>query len=191
MSAFGPEVFERLRSILPDDVETPLSVERRSAAVLVPLFLDAGEVGVVLTQRTEHLRRHSGQVSFPGGGWEPGDPTLLTTALRESYEEIGLKPTDADVLGTLEDFVTMGSDYIIRPYVARIEHPYPFVPHDHEVARIFTAPLGVFADTSKRREEVRERNGEPYTIYYFDVDGIVVWGATARMLVRLVERLAP
>lgn len=189
-SSFGPETLERLRQLLPDDVETPLEAERRSTAVLIPLFVSDGEVAVVLTQRTEHLRRHSGQVSFPGGGWEPGDVSLRDTALRESYEEIGLDPADVDVLGVLDDLFTMGSDYVIRPYVAAISYPYDFVPHDHEVERIFTAPLSLFADASKRREEVRERDGAPYTIYYFDFDGTVVWGATARMLVRLVERLA-
>lgn len=188
--SFGPDTFERLRRLLPDEVGAPIEAERRSAAVLIPLFVADGDVGVVLTQRTEHLRRHSGQVSFPGGGREPGDASLRDTALRESYEEIGLDPAHVDVLGVLDDLFTMGSDYVIRPYVAKIAYPYEFVPHDHEVERIFTAPLSLFADRSKRREEVRERDGATYTIYYFDFEGAVVWGATARMLVRLVERLA-
>jgi len=186
---FGPEIFERLRSELPDDPPVPDVVERRAAAVLVPLFMVDGEVGVVLTQRTAHLRRHSGQVSFPGGAWEPGDATLRDTALRESYEEVGLDPNDVDVLGAMDDVPTVGSDYMVRPYVAQIPHPYEFVPDPQEVDRIILPPLDLFADGTRRREELRERDGVVYHVFFFDFEGAVVWGATARMLVSLVERL--
>lgn len=186
---FGPEIIERLRAELPDEPPTPESTERRAAAVLVPLFIVGGEVGVVLTQRTAHLRSHSGQVAFPGGGWEPGDATLKETALRESFEEIGLDPNDVDVLGAMEDVPTVGSDYMVRPYVARIPHPYEFVPDPNEVERIILPPLDLFADLTRRREEIRERDGRVYNVYFFDFEGAVVWGATARMLVSLVERL--
>jgi 8-oxo-dGTP pyrophosphatase MutT (NUDIX family) len=188
--AFGPDIIERLRSELPDDRPMPEIVERRAAAVLVPLFVVDGEIGVVLTQRTAHLRRHSGQVSFPGGAWEPGDPTLKDTALRESYEEVGLDPTVVDVLGMMDDVPTVGSDYMVRPYVAKIPYPYEFVPDADEVDRILLPPLDLFADVTKRREEHRERDGVTYQVYFFDFEGAVVWGATARMLVSLVERLA-
>jgi 8-oxo-dGTP pyrophosphatase MutT (NUDIX family) len=187
--AYGPEIIERLRSELPDDRPVPEIKERRAAAVLVPLFDLDGEIGVVLTQRTEHLRRHSGQVSFPGGAWEPSDASLKDTALRESYEEIGLDPAAVDVLGMMDDVPTVGSDYMVRPYVAQIPYPYEFVPDAHEVDRIILPPLDLFADVTKRREELRERDGVTYHVYFFDFDGAVVWGATARMLVSLVERL--
>jgi len=186
---FGPEIIERLRSVLPDDRPVPEIAERRAAAVLVPLFVLDGGIGVVLTQRTAHLRRHSGQVSFPGGGWEPGDATLRDTALRESQEEIGLDPAVVDVLGMMDDVPTVGSDYMVRPYVAQIPYPYEFVADEHEVDRILLPPLDLFADVTKRREELRERDGVTYHVYFFDFDDAVVWGATARMLVSLVERL--
>jgi 8-oxo-dGTP pyrophosphatase MutT (NUDIX family) len=186
---FGPEIIDRLRSQLPDDRPVPEVEERRAAAVLVPLFVMDDEIGVVLTQRTAHLRRHSGQVSFPGGAWEPGDTTLKDTALRESYEEIGLDPAVVDVLGMLDDVPTVGSDYMVRPYVARIPYPYDFVPDSEEVDRIILPPLDLFADVTKRREELRERDGVTHHVFFFDFDGAVVWGATARMLVSLVEKL--
>jgi 8-oxo-dGTP pyrophosphatase MutT (NUDIX family) len=189
-TTFDEGVFDRLRRILPDDVDAPVDPKRRAAGVLVPLFSVSGDVGVVLTQRTSHLRTHSGQVSFPGGGWEPGDATLRDTALREAYEEIGLDPNDTDVLGAMEDFGTVGSDYMIRPYVARVPHPYEFVPDRNEVDRIIMPPLDLFADLAQRRTEQRERDGVTTTVYYFDFEGTVVWGATARMLVSLVELLA-
>lgn len=189
-SRFTPAIFERLREILPAEVDTPISDQRRAAGVLVPLFEIGDEVGVVLTQRTEHLRRHSGQVSFPGGAWEPHDATLRDTALRESFEEIGLEPADVEVLGVMPDFGTVGSDYMIRPYVGRIPHPYEFTPDAHEVDRIIMPPLDLFADPAARRTEIRERDGEQLTVYFFDFEDAVVWGATARMLVSLVELLS-
>jgi 8-oxo-dGTP pyrophosphatase MutT (NUDIX family) len=188
-ASFGPEIVDRLRARLPDNPPTPETSERRAAAVLVPLFVVDGEVGVVLTQRTAHLRRHSGQVSFPGGAWEPGDANLKETALRESFEEIGLDPLDVDVLGAMDDVDTVGSDYVVRPYVAQIPHPYEFVPDSNEVDRIILPPLDLFADLTRRRVEERERDGKLYSIYFFDFEGAVVWGATARMLVSLVELL--
>jgi len=189
VAPFGPEIIEQLRTGLPDDAPVPELEERRAAAVLVPLFVVDGEVGVVLTQRTAHLRRHSGQVSFPGGAWEPGDATLRDTALRESFEEIGLDPTVVDVLGAMEDVPTVGSDYMVRPYVARIPHPYDFVADAEEVDRILLPPLDLFADEARRREELRERDGVVYHVFFFDFEGAVVWGATARMLVSLVQRI--
>jgi 8-oxo-dGTP pyrophosphatase MutT (NUDIX family) len=191
LAPFGPEIFDRLRAALPEDRPTPESTERRAAAVLVPLFVSGDDVGVVLTLRTAHLRRHSGQVSFPGGAWEPGDATLRDTALRESFEEIGLDPGDVEIFGAMDDVPTVGSDYMVRPYVGRIPHPYEFTPDAHEVDRIIMPPLDLFADITKRREETRERDGVVYSVYFFDFDGAVVWGATARMLVALVDLLTP
>lgn len=188
--AFGPEIIDRLRAGLPDDRPAPEAVERRAAAVLVPLFVADEQVGVVLTQRTQHLRRHSGQVSFPGGAWEPADASLKDTALRESFEEIGLDPSVVDVLGAMDDVPTVGSDYMVRPYVARIPYPYDFVPDPDEVDRILLPPLDLFADITRRREELRERDGVVHRVFFFDFEGALVWGATARMLVSLVERLA-
>jgi 8-oxo-dGTP pyrophosphatase MutT (NUDIX family) len=185
--AFGPEIIEKLRASLDDERPHPEIPDRRAAGVLVPLFVVDGEVGVVLTQRTAHLRRHSGQVSFPGGAWEPGDATLRDTALRESFEEIGLDPGVVDVLGAMDDVPTVGSDYMVRPYVAQIPHPYEFVPDAEEVDRILLPPLDLVADETQRREELREREGVVYHVFFFDFEGAVVWGATARMLVSLVE----
>lgn len=192
MVGFGPETLDRLRAILPDDHAEPPDPARRAAGVLVPLFVDGpGDVSVVLTLRTDHLPSHAGQVSFPGGGWKEGDRTLLETALRESQEEIGLDPADVDVLGAIEDMPTAGSSFVIRPYCGLVPHPYDFVPDPSEVQRVLTAPLAVFADPTRRRTEQWERAGARYPVYFFDdVDGVTVWGATARILVALTDRIA-
>lgn len=189
MVRFGPETLDLLKRILPaDDGSAPTS-EFRPAAVLIPLFLRDDVVHVVLTKRTEHVRTHQGQVSFPGGGWEPADATLRDTALREAHEEVGLHPSDVQIIGVLSDTPTAVSGFVVRPFVSVIPHPYEFVHHAREVAHVLTPPLGVFADPSLRREEIRERDGVQYPIYFFDVDDDIVWGATARMLVVLTDLL--
>ena len=114
---------------------------------------------------------------------------MLDTALREAEEEVGLKRADVEILGVLEDAPTAVSGFIIRPFVAEIPHPYEFVHQAMEVAYVFAPKLEVFADGSRRRKETRMRDGREFEVYYYDVDGAMVWGATARMLVRLVELL--
>jgi 8-oxo-dGTP pyrophosphatase MutT (NUDIX family) len=157
--------------------------------VLVPLYVADGSVHVVLTQRTDNVRTHQGQVSFPGGGYEEEDDTLRETALREAMEEVGLEPDDVEVLGVLDDLPTAVSSFRIRPFVGVIPHPYEFVHQAMEVAYVFAPKLEIFADESRRRTQTRERDGQTFEIYYYDVDGAMVWGATARMLVRLTEIL--
>lgn len=189
MARFGPDTLERLRQILPSDDGSSPSTEFRLAAVLVPLFIREDTVHVVLTKRTDNVRTHQGQVSFPGGAWEAGDATLAQTALREASEEVGLQPGDVDILGVLEDTPTAVSGFIVRPFVASIPHPYDFVQDVGEVAGLLAPPLEIFADPKRRRVEMRERDGKRLPIYYYDVDGEMVWGATARMLVVLTDQL--
>lgn len=186
---FGPEAFDRLRATLGTDDGNIPKGDFRVAAVLIPLFVREDQLHVVLTKRTTNVRTHQGQVSFPGGGWEAEDPTLEITALREAEEEVGLDRSDVRVIGVLEDLPTNVSGFLVRPFVAEVPHPYDFVHDVAEVDHIFTPPLAFFADPSKRREEFRERDGVRYPIYYYDFDGDIVWGATARMLVRLIEVL--
>ncbi|HVL80681.1 MAG TPA: CoA pyrophosphatase [Actinomycetota bacterium] len=186
--SFGPETFERVREALSGVAPGPVT-QARSAAVLVPLFLDGERVRVLLTKRSENLRTHRGEVSFPGGTREPEDVDLRATAEREAFEEVALRPDDVAHLGVLDDLPTAGSGILIRPYVVRVPHPYDYVPDTREVERLLTPPLDLFADVSARRIEMFERGGVRYPVYFFDHEGDVVWGATARMLVALIERL--
>lgn len=191
MARFGPETFDRLRRVLSPAPGGEPDLARRPAAVLVPLLWAGDEVRVVLTKRTTTVRTHRGHVSFPGGSRDDGDATLEGTALREAHEEVGLRPDDVEVLGVLADMPTAGSGYLIRPYVARVPHPYPFVRQPEEVERVITPPLAVFADPARRRTERWERDGVRYPVWFFDdVEGELVWGATARILVELCDRIA-
>jgi 8-oxo-dGTP pyrophosphatase MutT (NUDIX family) len=120
---------DSLRSIIKQRVPVilPPDPSRRQAAVLLPLFKNATDYHLVFTKRTETLTHHKGQVSFPGGSFEPSDGDLLTTALRESYEEVGIRPEHVSILGRLDDLSTFSTSFTISPFVGLIPYPYPFV----------------------------------------------------------------
>ena len=159
----------------------------RRAAVLVPLFEKAGAPHVMLTRRTEEMSSHRGQISFPGGRQDPEDPSLLHTALREMQEEIGLEPRDVRILGELDDLLTV-TDYIVSPYVGIIPHPYPFRVSEREIAEMIEAPLEAFLKPEKLRvSALQEHEGKPYRTYFFHMGPHIVWGATAKILIQLLE----
>lgn len=181
---------DRLRDILAE--RTPLIVPpdptRRQAAVLLPLFHRAGDYHLVFTKRTDTLKHHKGQVSFPGGTFERIDGDLLGTALRESYEEVGIQPEHVTVMGRLDDLPTFSTNFVIAPFVGVIPHPYPFRPNPLEVAFIFDVPLAVLADPTVSRTYTRARqDGATILDHEFHVAGQVIWGATARILQHFLQ----
>lgn len=160
------------------------------AAVLVPLVNRDGGVQVLLTQRSEHLRDHGGQVSFPGGRVEPDDPDREATALREMEEEIGLAARCVTLLGRLPGY-EIPSGFRITPVVGWIEPPFELVADAFEVADVFEAPLAHFLDPAnyQRREyHFRGRHRHYLAIPY---EGRYIWGATAGMLYSLCRLLNP
>ncbi|GGN85297.1 MULTISPECIES: NUDIX hydrolase [Haloarcula] len=174
--------FDRLRAhdaVVVDD-------EEREAAVVVPVVTRPEGEGILFTKRADHLPDHPGQMSFPGGGYEPEDDDLLRTALREANEEIGLDPQAAHVVGRLDDIRTV-SHYSVRPFVARIPDR-EYTPSDEEVAEVVVLPVSELTDLDNYESEHRDH---PYygeiRLHFFYVDGYTVWGATARMLVQLLE----
>jgi 8-oxo-dGTP pyrophosphatase MutT (NUDIX family) len=174
-----------LRSMLTRRVPLILPPEatRRQAAVLLPLFKDATDYHLLFTKRTETLKHHKGQVSFPGGSFEPADGDLATTALRESYEEVGIQPEHVSLLGRLDDLSTFSTNFTISPFVGLIPYPYPFRPNPIEVASIFEVPVPVLADPAVGRSYLRTRDdGATIEDYEFHINGQVIWGATARII---------
>ncbi|MFC7075729.1 NUDIX hydrolase [Haloarcula halophila] len=159
--------------------------ERREAAVVAPV-VSSDEESILFTKRADHLQDHPGQMSFPGGGREPEDADLLQTALREANEEIGLDPRAANVVGRLDDIRTV-THYSVRPFVARIPER-DYVPNDQEVAEIVCLSVAALTDLDNYESEQRDHPhyGE-IRLHFFYVDGYTVWGATARMLVQLLE----
>lgn len=175
---------ERLRSILSQrtPVILPPDATRRPAAVLLPLFKNATDYHLVFTKRTETLKHHKGQVSFPGGSFEHADGDLLTTALRESHEELGIQPEHVNILGRLDDLSTFSTNFTISPFVGLIPYPYLFHPDPIEVAIVFDVPVSLLADPTIGRRYIRARDdGATIEDYEFHVNGHVIWGATARI----------
>jgi 8-oxo-dGTP pyrophosphatase MutT (NUDIX family) len=151
------------------------------AGVLVPLFERNGELHVVLTQRTDKVKHHKGQISFPGGVKNEQDTTIIETALRETEEEIGLSRNAMNVLGMLNDFQTP-SGFCITPVVAFLLSVPSFSINTAEVSQIFDVPLSFFLDARNERVERHERSGKMMNVYFFRYGQYEIWGATAAML---------
>lgn len=185
----GPTLDQVRRSLATAGPPLPAPAEldgARASAVLVPLYEHQGEVWVVLTRRAAHLRSHQGEVSFPGGGRD-GDEDLVTTALREASEEIGLVPASVEVVGELDHLATVTSGSFIVPYVGILPgRPDDLVANPAEVAAILHVPLAELLAEEVYREEVWSFEGAERPIFFFELHGDTVWGATASMLRRLL-----
>ncbi len=161
------------------------------AAVLLPLFEKGGDYHLVFTKRTETVNYHKGQFSFPGGRTHPEDKSLLDTALRETWEEIGLPPKDADVLGELDDIATYTTGFIISPFVAIIPFPHKFTANPAEVDEIIEVPLPVLRDKMNFAQEMLEVDGRPIMQYFYHYRDHVIYGATARIVKHFLEVVGP
>ena len=157
------------------------------AAVLIPIFEKDGEDHILFTKRTDTVEHHKGQISFPGGGRDKEDETLLHTALRESHEEVGILPDDVEVLGDLDDEKTHVSNYIISPYVGVIPYPYPFKISPDEVQELLEIPISALLDKANFREEIQTSGDKRYRAFYYHYKNEVIWGATSRILKRFFD----
>lgn len=158
------------------------------AAVLIPLIIHK-ELTVLFTQRTAHLKNHSGQVSFPGGRVEPGDASAEFTALRETEEEIGLAMQRVEVLARLPDYRTR-TGFRVTPVIGLVAPPLELAPDPREVAEVFEVPLAFLMDERHRQRRTREFQGQQVGYYVFEYGERVIWGATAGILVNLNRMLA-
>ncbi len=166
-----------------DLIEGPL----RLAAVLVPIIHGAAP-GVLLTQRTETLKAHAGQVSFPGGRIEPSDTSAEQAALREAEEEIGLAPHHVELAGRLPDYVT-GTGFLITPVLGLLPEGLVLTPNPDEVADIFTLPLATLLDPAAPERRSRMYRGRERHFWVWPHERHYIWGATAAILVHLAARL--
>ena len=164
----------------PDDVTHP-------AAVLVAVT-DRADPGVILTQRTETLRRHAGQIAFPGGRIDPEDDGPVAAALREAEEEIALPRASVQVIGMADRYRTV-TGYCVTPVIGVVAPDLPYVPAEAEVADVFEVPLSFLLDDSNHREATIEYLGRERRYYEIMWEGRRIWGATAAMIVNLSRRL--
>jgi 8-oxo-dGTP pyrophosphatase MutT (NUDIX family) len=156
------------------------------AAVLIPLLYKEDRWHVAVTQRTQNVVHHKGQISFPGGACEPGDADLQATALRETWEEIGVPPDAIEVLGALDDFVTI-SHFVVTPFVGVIPHPFAYCLNSNEVDGVVEVPLSFLLEESNLRVEQREHDGRLFDVLFWDFGPYTIWGATAQMLQNLLD----
>jgi 8-oxo-dGTP pyrophosphatase MutT (NUDIX family) len=158
------------------------------SAVLLPLFIRQDKQYLLFTRRSQYVRYHKGEISFPGGGFDEGDVTLLNTALRESREEIGLKPEDVEILGELDDIFTKFSNYIISPFVGSIADGYDFKMSQFELDEIITIPVAALMEKGALRFEPRFfENGAPLSPHVFYYQDKKITGATAAILKQFLE----
>jgi 8-oxo-dGTP pyrophosphatase MutT (NUDIX family) len=202
-AALQPDAL-RQRFIAPPLWSPEIAVERRftdrapaHASVLVPLVLRE-ELTVLLTQRTEHLNDHPGQISFPGGRSEPEDADAVATALREAEEEIGLPPTGVDVLGALPTYTT-GTGFVVTPVVGLVQPGLALRPDPFEVAEVFEVPLAFLMNPANHRRHEIEWGGVKREFLSMPWDATdeqgsarryFIWGATAAMLRNLYRFLS-
>ena len=162
---------------------------RTDAAVLVALYCEHGQPNAVFTRRRDDLRRHAGEISFPGGRYDDGDRDLSITALREAEEEIGLPRDAVQIVGALQPTPTIATGYAVYPFVGLIEPGRAWTPSAGEVAEVLEVPLHALIKGYARRRLIRR--GLPIRTDTYQVDGNLIWGATARILADLLDRIAP
>ena len=153
------------------------------ASVMLPLFEKENRLHIMLTKRTDGMKVHPGEISFPGGTHEEADVDMMETALRECSEEIGVKSSDVEIVGTLDDMTTL-TGFVITPYVGIIPYPYRFKINQKEVAYLIHLPFKHLRESGLIREQIEYR-GRTETIDCIYYNGERIWGATCRILLEL------
>ena len=183
------EIRRRLGTVCrPPEEYGPVPAPWRPAAVLIGLLDGPGGPSIILTQRTEDLEHHPGQISFPGGKIELGDARPEDAALREAFEEIGLPPGKVELLGCLPPHDTV-SNFRVYPFVGWIEPPVVYRMDQREVAAVFEVPLAFVLDPENHRFDSLVVGGVKHTFYVIEYEERRIWGATAGMLVAFARVL--
>jgi 8-oxo-dGTP pyrophosphatase MutT (NUDIX family) len=158
------------------------------ASVLILVVDHAAGPAVLFTQRTAHLHDHAGQISFPGGRAEPGDDSAVATALRETYEEIGIEPARVEILGQLPEYLTR-TGFRVTPVVGFVVPPFELAPDSFEVAEVFEVPLAFLLDPANHQQRSLVHDGITRYFWAMPYEGYYIWGATAGMLMNLYRCL--
>ena len=182
--AFTLEALESIISGYNSRTLSDKTKEQRRSAVLIPIYCSAqDELHVILTRRSAMMKHHTHEVSFPGGNQEPEDQDLWATAIREAHEEIGLNPELPRFVGTLDSFVTVGSNSLVTPFVGILDTVPALEANPIEVEEIIDVPLAELLNPDIYREEIWQwQDGKSRPVFFFELIGDTVWGATASML---------
>ena len=177
-----------LSSRVPKSSDDKRSTNYRPAGVLLPLLEEEGICKVLFTKRTDSVEHHKGQISFPGGAVDKRDASIEETVLRETYEEIGLSEKDIEILGRIDDALTVASNYVIHPLVGMVTSMDDLAINRAEVKRVITVPLSLFHDagSEKRRYSV-EYDGVTYQTPAYKYREHTIWGATAGIMENFME----
>ena len=170
---------QRGRRVIKDAHLTP-------SAVLLLLYKKDGDCCILFTKRTENVTYHKGQICFPGGGYQEEDGTARITALRESFEEIGLRGKDVEILGKLDETTTV-SHFIISPFIGAIPYPYEFNLSHSEVDELLRVPISTLINENNPSEQFAIGNGECLPVYTYRYKNHLIWGATARILRQFLQ----
>ena len=180
---------EKIKHIL--EKRKHIDLQRKGAApaaVLIPIFCEYGANRVLFTKRTSLVRHHKGQISFPGGVQHHPNEPLEQTALRETFEEIGVAPEDIEILGRLDQIVTV-TNYVVTPFVGLIPHPYEFKLNPDEVEEILAPTLSFILNPKNMISATVEYEGGFLETDQYHYQGHIIWGATARIIKILRETL--
>jgi 8-oxo-dGTP pyrophosphatase MutT (NUDIX family) len=181
---FREQVLARLGSL---EHRVLTSGFNREAAVLILVFERDGEPHFLLTRRTEEVETHKGQISFPGGMREDAEP-LKQTALRETFEEIGIESARIEILGRFHDYISV-TEYRVSPFVGIMEEPFTVTPQPREVAEVLSVPFHIFHDPSRLRVEQIYRTGRIVDVYFYSYRHYTIWGLTAQIIKDFLEEL--
>jgi 8-oxo-dGTP pyrophosphatase MutT (NUDIX family) len=183
------ELKKRIDAALADRPRRVVERDGLVPAAVLLLLVDRGEPYILFTKRSERVAHHKGQISFPGGIVEARDGSRLETALRECREEIGLPPESVEILGTLDDTETQATQFVITPFVGLVRTPVAWRPDGKEIEQVLELPLAGLMDPASFRVEIWNRGGQPTPVYFYECQGQVVWGATARILKQFLDLL--
>jgi len=194
MSRAEAEPMDQVRAALNRDLidETVWKARAQDglkpAAVLFPIYRKSEEWRVLLTQRTDHLRHHSGQISFPGGAFEKHDKNIRATALRETTEEVGIAESQVRVLGHLNDEFSI-SRFRVTPFVGQLQDDFDYQIDSGEVASVFGVPWDFFLDENNRQVQYYKQGDKRHKFYVFQYKKHTIWGLTAKIIVQLIDRI--
>ncbi len=179
-------MLNKIRLGLADHHPLKNSQIQKRASVLIPLLEAEGELFVMLTQRSEQLRSHAGQVSFPGGKQDLQDANSLETALRETHEEIGLPQEKVEIIGKLDQILSLHY-YLVTPFVALIPEDFVPIPNEDEIEAVFKVPLSFFMNSEQHWTEEFKTPIATILAHHFEFEGFDIWGLTAKLILRLLE----